>query len=132
MRVGAWLDRFRRQAGVPARPEEDLGPELISVFAALDDVEKQAAELRAETERLVADRIEQARREAERVLVDWRHRAAAERLRAESERRSELSAEARAIEAGGEAEAARVRAAGERRMASLVETVVAAIVEGRA
>lgn len=126
-----WLERFRRPAGVPAAAGDDLAPELMPVFAALDEVERAAEAVRRDAEREVAERIDAARREAERVRAKWERRADAERARAEAERRAALTAEARAIEEAAQREAERLRVTGLQRMPSLVDAVVLAISEDR-
>lgn len=125
MRVASsWLERFRRPAGVPAAATEELDAELLPVFAALEDVEAEAARLREEAAREADRRVAAASAEAARRVADWRRRADAERLRARDERRLQLTAEARSLEAEARAEAERVLRRGRKRIPELVAAVI--------
>jgi hypothetical protein len=126
---GTWLERFRRPAGVPAAATDELETELIPVFAALEDVEAEAARLRADAEQEADRRVTAASAEAARRLADWRRRAEAERVRARDERRRALEAEAEAVETESQAEADRILREGRERIRELVAAVVAAITE---
>ena len=63
--VGSVLERFRRAAAVPAAAGDTVEAELMPVFAALDEIEAEAAQIRAD-----------ARAEAERRLARARRRGA--------------------------------------------------------
>ena len=127
--VGSWLERFRRPAGVPAAATEELDTELMPVFAALEEVEAEAARLREEARREADRRVAAASGEAAQRLADWRRRADAERARARDERRRALSAEARAVEVEARAEADLVLQAGRERIPELVAAVIACVTE---
>ena len=127
---GTWLERFRRPAGVPAAATDELETELIPVFAALEDVEAEAARVRAEAEQEADRRVTTASAEAARRLADWRRRADVERVRAREQRRQELEAEAQAVETEARAEAERLLREGRERIPELVAAVVAAVREG--
>ncbi len=130
MRVaGTWLERFRRPAGVPAAATEELDAELMPVFAALEEVEAEAARLRKEAKREADRRVSAASAEAARRLADWRRRAEAERVRARDERRAALGAEARALETEARAEAERLLQRGRAQIPELVAEVVACVTE---
>lgn len=126
---GTWLERFRRPAGVPAAATDELETELIPVFAALEDVEAEAARLRAEAEQEADRRLTAASAEAARRLADWRRRADAERVRARDERRHALETEAHAVELEARDEAERLLRDGRTRIPGLVAAVVAAVRE---
>lgn len=128
--LGSWLDRFRRVAAVPAAVADDLAAELLSVFAALDLIEAEAAEVRAGAAREAERRRAGADAEAERILERGRKRAEAERARAEAQRRAEADAAVREIEIAALAEAERIRRRGAARLPALVEEVAAVVVRG--
>ena len=131
MRVaGTWLERFRRPAGVPAAATEELDAELMPVFAALEEVEAEAARLREEATREADRRVAAASAEAARRLADWRRQAEAERVRSRDERRAALGAEARAVEAEARAEAELLLQRGRARIPELVAEVLACIEDG--
>jgi vacuolar-type H+-ATPase subunit H len=128
---GTWLERFRRPAGVPAAATDELETELIPVFAALEDVEAEAAGVRTEAEQDADRRVTAASAEAARRLADWRRRAEAERVRARDERRRALEAEAEAVETESRAEAERLLRDGRERISGLVAVVLAMVKEPR-
>jgi hypothetical protein len=130
--VGAWLERFRRPAAVPAAASDELDTELMPVFAALDEIETEARHVREEARREADRRLDSASVRVETTLADARRRAEAERARAEIERREALAGEALSIEAGAEAEAAALRERGLERMPEFVAAVVACITEEEA
>lgn len=131
-----WLDRFRRLAAAPAVPavptipSEEPTPELMPVFAVLDDIEQEARTLREDAEREAARRLQVASVEVDAVLSRWQRRAEAERVHAEAERRETTARELRAIELDAAAEADRLRTRGLERVPGLVEEIVACIREG--
>ena len=51
------FDRFRRTAGVPAAAADDLTAELAPVFAALEEIDAAAAEVRARAARPAEERL---------------------------------------------------------------------------
>jgi hypothetical protein len=127
--VSAWLERFRRPAGVPAAAGEELEAELLPVFAVLDEVEEDARRLRQEAEREAGRRRDEGAAKSERLIAEWRRRADAERTRAETERRQAVASEVRAIEAAAAEEVVRLRERGGSRIPELVADIVACLTE---
>jgi hypothetical protein len=127
--VSTWLERFRRPAAVPAAATDDLGSELMPIFAALQEIEDEARRVHEDAEREAARRVEAASVEAEEILAKSRRRAEAERATAEAARRAVIADETRAIELEAEVEARRIRDVGRQRIPSLVAAVVARITE---
>ena len=85
--VGSVLERFRRAAAVPAAAGDTLEAELMPVFAALDEIDAEAEQIRAAARREAERRLAAARADAERIVERYRRRAAkVERARAEAER----------------------------------------------
>jgi len=121
------LERFRRTAGVPAVPAEDFEAELAPVFAALEELEADAARLRDHAAAEAAARLTAARAECERITFAGRPLVEAERVRVASARRAAAEAEARNIVARAEVEADRLRKRGYERIPSLVDTVLAGV-----
>jgi hypothetical protein len=123
------LERFRRSAGVPAAVGGELAAELAPVFAALDEIELEAARVRTRAEAAAAARLQEADEEAAGILAEARRVAALER---EGELRSLLGtvdAETEAIVRTAEAEADTVRRAGAERLPGLVTEVLARVRE---
>lgn len=125
--VSTILDRFRRAAAVPAGVGDDLARELAAVFAALDAVEAECEQVRADAAAAAERRIAAARAEA--AVVSARSREDAEAVRTETEagRRLAREDEARALRAEAEAEAERIREGGAARMPELIDAVVACV-----
>lgn len=126
--LGAWLEQFRRPAGVPAAVGEELESELLPVFAVLDEIEAEAQLLRTNTEREAARRADAGVAEGQRVLASWSRRAAVERARIEREQRALAASDARALEAEAERTAEELRARGVERIPELVRAVVRCLV----
>lgn len=122
--VAAWLERFRRPAAVPEAASEELDAELMPVFAALDEIEAEAARLREEADREAKRRVDAATVQAEEILARWQRRAEVERARAETGRREKIAMHAHAIEVEAEKEAERLRRRGRERIPALVAEVV--------
>ena len=123
------LERFRRSAGVPAAVVGELSAELAPVFAVLDEVEREAAELRELAEEAAAGRLQEADELAERILAEGRRLAA---LRRDEELRSvlrEADADAEAIVRRAQAKAEALRRRGDERLPGLVAEVVARVQE---
>jgi len=125
--VGSVLERFRRAAAVPAAAGDTIESELLPVFAALDAIELEAAEIRAAAAADAERRLAVAAADAERVLARAHRRAEAERARAEAERRAAATREAHAIEAAAREDAARILDAGRERIPALAAEVIASI-----
>jgi len=125
--VSVWLERFRRPSGVPPAATDELGVELLSVFATLDEIEEEAARLREEAQREATRRLEAGAIRAERVLADSRARVKSERARAEAEQRASIAGEVSAVEVAAQAEAGRLRERGLERVPVLVDAVLACV-----
>jgi hypothetical protein len=131
-----WLDRFRRLAAppavpaVPTIPSDESTPELVPVFAVLDEIEHEARTLRDDAERERAGRLQAADVEVEAALSRRRRDAEAERVRVEAEQREATARDVQAIERDAAADADRLRARGPERVSRLVEEIVACIREG--
>jgi hypothetical protein len=128
--VAAWLERFRRPAAVPEAASEELDAELMPVFAALDEIESEAARLREEADREATRRIDAAGLEAEQIVQRWQRRAEIERVRTEEEQRAAMATQAHAIEVAAESEAERLRRRGRERIPLLVAEVIGCITGG--
>jgi hypothetical protein len=122
--AGGFLERFRRSGGVPAAAETDFAAELAPVFAALDRIEGEAAEIRRRTDLTAAQRVHETEEQAQSIL-------AAARQRADFERDDALKAGARVADAEvlsileqAERDARRIRNLGEERLAALVAAVL--------
>jgi hypothetical protein len=127
--IGAWLERFRRPAGVPPAAAEELESELMPIFALLDEIEREAEVLRAEAEREAARRADASLADAEGVLASWRRRAEAERATIEREQHVLATTEARALEAEAVRSAEQVRIRGFERIPQLVGAVMRCLVQ---
>lgn len=125
------LERFRRTAGVPEAVGEDPANELIPVFAALDEIEREADRLRQRARERAERTLSLADAEAEQIRARWRRRADAERIRSETERRRAALEEAHSTEEAAQAAAARLRERGLARVPTAVERVMADILETR-
>ena len=130
--VGSVLERFRRAAAVPAAAGDTIEAELMPVFAALDEIDAEAEQIRAAAHREAERRLAASTVEAERIVERYRRRAEAERARAEAERREEATREAHTIEAAARDEAARILARGRERIPALVAEVVGSLTGERA
>ncbi len=127
--IGSFLDRFRRSAGVPASVGEDASAELASVFLVLDEIEREVAASRVQSETTASERLREAEEEAERIVAEGR-------ARAESERDDALKAGLRAVDAEtvailrrAEADAERIRRTGGQRLARFVDEVLVRVFE---
>ncbi len=127
--VSTILDRFRRAAGVPAAPAEDLAAELRPVFAALDDLEAEAEQLREAAHARAEKRLASARDEAAATTAQYRERAETERGRAAAERRRATEEEIRLALQTAEAEARQIRERGAARVPAFVAAVLACVQE---
>jgi hypothetical protein len=124
------LRRFRpspgppaRVVGVPRREGEDLAGELGPVFARLEAVEHEIAEVREAARRRSETLRREAVDEAARVLARAGERAPAEEARAAAERHGEAAREARRLDEEAQKEARRIAERAERRLPDLVERV---------
>jgi len=127
--VSTILDRFRRAAGVPAAPAEDLAAELAPVFAALDDLEAEADRLREGARTRAEKRLAAARDEAARTTAQYRERAEAERRRTAAELRRATEEEILLVLQSAEAEARQIRERGAARVPAFVAAALACVQE---
>ena len=127
--LASWLERFRRPAAVPEAAGESLAAELMPVFSALDEIDEDAARVRAAAEAEAERRIDAAERAAEAVVAAALARAPVERARSEAVRLAELEDSARAVEAAAQADAEAVLARGRELIPGLVQRVVARVTE---
>jgi hypothetical protein len=125
-----FLERFRRSAGVPEAAAGELESELAPLFAALDALDRDAAEIRDRVRRREAERAAAAGAEVEERLQAARDSAARERARVAERARGAAAAEAASIAAEAAQEAARIAAAGHERLPALVEAVVGCVEKG--
>ena len=125
-----FLERFRRAGGVPASvggvSEAEYGP----LFAALDSIEEEAAELRVRADAEREARRAQLERELAAIAEDAKTRADRARHAAHATARAAAEVEAARITAEGESAAEIIRAHGADRMPGLVADVVARIEGG--
>jgi hypothetical protein len=123
------LERFRRSAGMPAAVGGELRSELAPVFAALDEIEREVARVRARSEAAATARLKEADEAAERILAEARQLAAKER-EVELEtvlQRTDAEAEAIVAQAAAAAEVTRKR--GDERLPVLVTEVLARVLQ---
>lgn len=128
----AFLDRFRRQAAVPAQAADELAAELQPLFADLDALDREADELRAaaahtegEREAVAAARLDELRAAGLDAAAHAGRRASASALRA-------FEAEAAAVADAGRAEADRISAEGPGRIDALAGRVLDLVWEAHA
>ena len=126
----SFLDRFRRVAGVPAAARDDVALELAPLFAALDDLEAEAAGIERSAAQTAAAKAHAVTEEIEQLLRDAAGQAEAERADAIKVGRRAVEAEAMRIAREAEAEAARIREEGRRRLPELVADVLNCVAEG--
>ena len=127
----AFLDRFRRQAAVPAQAADDLAAELRPLFAALDALDREADALREAAARREGERDAAAAARLDELRAAGGRNAAAARRRAAARTLRSYDAEAAAVAEAGRAEASRIRAAGPGRIDALAEKVVELVFEAR-
>ena len=126
----AFLDRFRRHGGVPAAVTDDIGAELGPLFAALDDLEQEAAGAESVAAGRAATRAHDVAEEIQQILSDARGHAEAERADAIKAGRRTAEAEAARIIRVAEIEAERIRREGRRRLPALVAEVLECVGDG--
>jgi hypothetical protein len=123
------LERFRRNAGVPASVGGELSAELAPVFALLDEIEREVALLRARSEAGALARLHETDEEAAGILSEARRLSAEERV---AELRFVLHGartECDMIRREAEARAEAVRRAGAERLPELIAAVVGRVRE---
>jgi flagellar biosynthesis/type III secretory pathway protein FliH len=117
------LERFRRSAGVPAAASDDLAAELAPLFAALDAIDAEAAEMRRVARRRAATIADEAQVEIEQILADAKEQAEHERGEAIKAARKATEAEMRAIDERAHQEAGEIERVGRERIAPLVAAI---------
>jgi vacuolar-type H+-ATPase subunit H len=127
--MGGFLERFRGAGGVPAAVGEETALELVSVFAALDAFELEAATAHQHAEQMAAHRLHEAEEGAKEILADARSLAGSERDDALEAGLRAADVEALQIVARAEADARRIDATGRARLPGLVEVIVARVLE---
>jgi vacuolar-type H+-ATPase subunit H len=124
-----FLERFRRSAGVPAAAGGDSAAELAAVFAALDSIEGEAAEIHRRAETTAAQRLHETEEQVQSILAEARQRADFERDDALKSGGRASDAEVASILEQAERGAQRVKDAGEKRLPALVADVVKRVLE---
>jgi vacuolar-type H+-ATPase subunit H len=127
--TSGFLERFRRSAGVPAAAGGDSAAELAPVFAALDSIEGEAAEIRRRAEITAAQRLHETEEQVQSILADARQRADFERDDALKSGGRAADAEVASILEQADREARRVKDAGEKRLPALVADVLKRVLE---
>jgi vacuolar-type H+-ATPase subunit H len=127
--IGSFLERFRGSPGVPAAVGEEAALELVPVFAALDDFEEEAAEIREHAEAMASNRLHRAVEDAEEIRAAARSRADSERDDALKAGLRAADAEASRIVAQAEVDARRIDDTGDTRVPALVDEVLARVLE---
>jgi len=126
----SFLDRFRRVAGVPAAVTDDIAAELAPLFAALGDLEQEAAGIERSAAEGAATRAHGATEEIQQITSDAEGQAEAERADAIKAGRRAAEAEAAKIIRVAEIEAERIRSEGRQRLPALVAEVLECVQEG--
>ena len=121
--LGDVLERFRRGAGVPAAAGDEAAVELAPVFAALDELQREAAAVRDRSTQMAARRLHEAREEATAILADARSKADSERGDALKAGLRSADAAAAEILAAAEHDASRIERTAAARLPSLVARV---------
>ncbi len=127
--VGGILERFRRSSGVPAGVGDEALAELAPVFAALDEIEREAALPRERSQQMAARRLHEAREEAHAILADARNRADMERGEALKAGLRAADAAAAEVIAQAEQEAGRIELVGADRLPALAVRVATRALE---
>jgi len=127
--ISGFLERFRRSGGVPAAVGGELSSELAPVFAALDGLEREVAELRRRRETATARRTQQTDEEVERILAEARGRAESEQDDAFQAGVHVAVDEAARIGADAEREAEGIVERGRERVPALVAEILEHVLE---
>jgi vacuolar-type H+-ATPase subunit H len=127
--IGGFLERFRRLGGVPAAAGGEPAAELAPVFAALDGLEGEAAEIRRRGDAEAARRAHETEEQAQYILSDARALADSERDDALKAGRRIADAEVVSILEQAELDAQQIRKAGEQRLPALVADVLGRVLE---
>ncbi len=127
--MGGFLERFRRSGGVPAAAGGELAAELAPVFAALDGIEEEAAEIRRRVDVVAAQRAHEAEEQAQGILAGARERANFERDDALKAGGRVTDAEVVSILEQAELDAQQIRTVGEQRLPAFVANVLKRVLE---
>ena len=127
--IGGFLERFRRTGGVPAAVGDEARTELAPVFAALDEIEREVAELRARSRDAAARHAREAEEEAEMLMAEARNRAEAEREDAYLAGLRAADAEAVQIVRAASRAAREIERTGLERLPRVVGAVVESVLE---
>lgn len=127
--IGGFLERFRRTGGVPAAVGDEVLTELAPVFAALDEIERQVAELRERARETGARHAREAEEEVEMLIAEARSRAESEREDAYLTGVREADVEATRIVEAAQRDADAIIGDGRERMQRLVDAALARVLE---
>ena len=130
--IGGFLERFRRTGGVPASVGGEALTELAPVFAALDEIEREVAELRGRARDAAARHAREAEEEAEMLMAEARNRAEAEREDAYLAGLRAADADAARIVQAGQRAAQAIEREGRERLPGLVAVVLERVFEAEA
>jgi citrate synthase len=132
MGVRDFLERLRPSgtpgapsvAGVPADRIAERATELEAVFALLEDVQAEAAQIRMAADQEARRRREEARQQADAIVAAARRRADAERAAAAAAARAGADDQARAITADAQGRARDIASQARSRSPVLVASIV--------
>lgn len=127
--TGGFLERFRRSGGVPPAAGGETAAELAPVFAALDRIEAEVAEIRRRTDAASAQRTREAEEQAQSILAEARQRAGFERDDALKAGGRATDAEVVAILERADRYARRIRKVGEERLPAFLAHVLQRVLE---
>lgn len=127
--IGGFLERFRRTGGVPAAVGDEALTELAPVFAMLDEIEREVADLRDRSRQAGARHAREAEEEVEMIVAEARSRAESEREDAYRAGLRAADVEASAIVEAGRRDADAILQEGRERLSRLVEIVLARVFE---
>ena len=127
--IGGFLERFRRTGGVPAAVGDEALTELAPVFAMLDEIEREVADLRDRSRQAGARHAREAEEEVEMIVAEARSRAESEREDAYRAGLRAADVEASAIVEAGRRDADAILQEGRERLSRLVEIVLTRVFE---
>ena len=127
--LSGFLERFRRSGGVPAAVGGDAASELATVFAALDQLEREAQEKRSRSNASAARREQEIEAKAQRIILEARALAESERAGVVEATLAAVDAEAALIVGRAETEATRIRKIGEQRLPGFVAEVLTRVLD---
>lgn len=127
--MGGFLERFRRSGGVPAAAADEFAAELAPVFAALDGIEEESAEIRRRTDVVAVRRTHEAEEQAQGILAQARDRANFERDDALKAGSRATDAEVVSILEQAELDVQQIRNVGEQRLPAFTASVLKRVLE---